>query len=341
MPFGEVSNLWATHGLGPPLICLAGHVDVVPPGEGWTSPPFEPSIREGHLYGRGAADMKGSMAAMASSLVEFVTQHPNHPGTVAFLSTSDEEMSGVGGTQAVLDQLVSEGVRIDAALVGEPTSEQEFGDVIKVGRRGSLNARLTIQGKQGHTAYPHLSVNAIHLAAPFIVELSETIWDDGDGVFLPTTFQVSNLHAGTGAPNVVPGRATVDFNFRFGPASPQESLIERTEAMASRHFDDATFNWMPSAQPFRTATPWLVEALSAAIEAETGGKPASGTGGGTSDARCFAAHGIPVVEFGPNNRTIHAVNEHVPVAELEGCARIAFRFLETLAASTMMQNNQG
>jgi succinyl-diaminopimelate desuccinylase len=264
---------------------------------------------------------------MATALVQFVQTHPNHAGTIAFLSTSDEEKSGVGGTQAVLDLLVSEGTKIDAALVGEPTSELVFGDIVKVGRRGSLNATLTVEGRQGHTAYPHLAVNAVHRLAPFLSELVSVVWDEGDDVFLPTTCQVSNLRAGTGAPNVVPGSATLDFNFRFGPASPEAQIITRVEELLAKHNVPSTLKWLASAQPFRTATPWLVTQVSEAVREVTGQIPKEGTGGGTSDARCFAGHGIPVVEFGPNNATIHAVDEYILVQELEDCVKVFTKVL--------------
>lgn len=320
--FGAVDNLWATHGAGRPLVCLAGHTDVVPPGppEAWTSGPFEPTIRDGRLYGRGASDMKASDAAMTVALARLTAS--GHPGTVALLLTSDEEGSGVDGTRRTLGRLVGEGVRMDAAVVGEPTSEERFGDVVKNGRRGSMTGSLTVEGVQGHTAYPQLAVNAVHRLAPALAELVALDWGPGDESFPPTTLQVSNLAAGTGANNVIPGRCDVQFNVRFGASLTPEAISARVEETLRRNGVAEPVRWSVSALPFVTAAGPLIEALENAVAGETGVRPRRSTGGGTSDARFFAAHGIPVAEFGPLNATIHAIDECVEVACLEPLARI-------------------
>lgn len=323
--FGEVDNLWATHGEGAPLVCLAGHTDVVPPGEGWTSPPFEPAERDGKLYARGAADMKASDAAMVVALERLALE--GHSGTIALLLTSDEEGSGVDGTQRALTELIDRGVRIDAALVGEPTSEEVFGDVVKTGRRGSLNGKLVVRGLQGHTAYPHLAVNALHRLAPALAELVELDWGSGSGDFPATTLQVSNLQAGTGAVNVVPGTAELKFNIRFGADWTSEGIEQRIESLFVRNGIEEFVQWQRSAQPFQTASESLLAALESAVWQETGVTPARSTGGGTSDARFFAQYGIPVAEFGPINASIHAIDEHVEVSCLQPLARIYERFL--------------
>lgn len=330
---GGVSNLWATHGSGGPLICFAGHIDVVPPGpiEAWQSDPFQPEIRNGMIYGRGAADMKGSMAAMVSALVSAVADDPDHAGTYALLSTSDEEGPAVFGTRLVLDTLASRGVKIDFAVVGEPTSDKQFGDTIKVGRRGSLSGKMVVRGIQGHVAYPHLARNPIHEIGPFLVELTSSRFDDGDEYFAPTSLQISNIHAGTGAGNVIPGSVTVNFNLRYAAVSSPENLIKRIEAIAERSGFEYEIAWDSSAKAFRTESPVLASALSSAVLTETGVQPELGTGGGTSDARFFAEHGIPVAEFGPLNATIHAANECISTADLEASARVFGSVLNQLA----------
>jgi len=321
MPMGGVTNLWATHGSGAPLICLAGHTDVVPPGEGWTNPPFEPTERDGYLYARGAADMKASVAAMVVALEQVAAE--GHDGTIALLLTSDEEGPGVFGTKAVLEELAKRETRIHQALVGEPTSEKEFGDTIKVGRRGSLSGRLIVNGVQGHTAYPQLADNAAHRLAPLLVKLVDLDWGSGTEDFPPTTLQVSNLVSGTGAGNVIPGRAEVRFNVRFGTDWTPEAIQQRIEKAL-----DSEIGWSVSALPFVTPPGSLREKLRTAVREVTSVEPKDSTGGGTSDARFFAAHGIPVAEFGPINATIHAVDERVAVAELEPLVEIYRLFLK-------------
>ncbi|MGV3614126.1 MAG: succinyl-diaminopimelate desuccinylase [Fimbriimonas sp.] len=320
--FGATDNLWATHGEGAPLLCLAGHTDVVPPGplDAWSSPPFAPEVREGRLYARGASDMKASDAAMTVALEGIARD--GHRGTVALLLTSDEEGPGHDGTGRVLAHLIERGVRIDAAVVGEPTSETRFGDAMKNGRRGSMTGSVVVTGIQGHTAYPHLADNAAHRLAPALAELVALDWGTGNPDFPPTTLQVCHLAAGTGASNVVPGRCEVRFNVRFGTANTEEEIMDRVGAVFARHGILDKVAWNVSARPFLTAPGALLEAIATAVEAETGVRPRPSTGGGTSDARCFAAHGIPVAEFGPSNATIHAVDECVEVACLEPLARI-------------------
>jgi succinyl-diaminopimelate desuccinylase len=320
--FGDVDNLWATHGDGGPLICLAGHTDVVPPGplDAWASDPFAAEVRDGYLYGRGASDMKASDAAMTVALARLA--QAGHPGTIALLLTSDEEGPGVDGTVRTLDYLTQRGIAIDAAIVGEPTSAARFGDTIKNGRRGSMTGSLVVKGVQGHTAYPHLADNAAHRLAPALVELVGIDWGAGDAYFPPTTLQVCHLAAGTGASNVVPGRAEVRFNVRFGASDTPESIERRVAEALARGGVTEPVTWDVSALPFVTEPGRLLNALEAAISEATGESPRLSTGGGTSDARFFAALGIPVAEFGPLNATIHAVDECVEVACLEPLARI-------------------
>jgi succinyl-diaminopimelate desuccinylase len=331
MNFGNVDNLWATHGGGSPLICLAGHTDVVPAGprDAWHSDPFEPVERDGHLFGRGAADMKASVAAMVVALE--LAAATGHPGTIALLLTSDEEGPGIDGTRRVLDELVSRGLKIDGAIVGEPTSETTFGDTIKSGRRGSMGGRLKVMGVQGHTAYPALAKNALHRLAPAFAELIALDWGPGTTDFPGTTLQVSNLHSGTGAGNVIPGEANVWFNVRFGDDWTSKAIQSRVEELLRSNGIDEPVEWSVSAEPFLTPPGPLRDALSEAVFLETGIVPNPSTAGGTSDARFFAAHGVPVAEFGPLNATIHAANECVAIDCLEPLARIfgavlGFRF---------------
>jgi succinyl-diaminopimelate desuccinylase len=332
LDFGDVRNLWVTHGSGAPLVVFDGHCDVVPPGalEAWNTQPFDPTIRDGMIFGRGSADMKGPLAALCIALLQFVRDNPNHPGTIGLLVTSDEEGMAVDGTGRALKTLVDRGVKIDYALVGEPTSDNRFGDMIKVGRRGSVSAKMTVLGKQGHVAYPHLADNPVHRLAPFLTELLAIRWDGGNDDFPPSTLQVSNIHAGTGAVNVVPGSLTLDFNLRYNTEITAELIEERITMMAHAYKLDCEFVWNASAQPFIIHNPKLLDAITGAVKAETKQAPNQGTGGGTSDARFFAAHKIPVVEFGPINATIHAANECVGVNELEGCARIYEQVLDSL-----------
>ena len=338
LPFGpdsgRVSNLWAVHrGARPgPTVVLAGHTDVVPTGplSAWTSDPFVPSHRDGLLYGRGAADMKTSIAAMTVAAEEFVRQHPRHAGSVALLLTSDEEGPSVDGTVRVVEALQARGERLDCCIVGEPTSVERLGDMIKNGRRGSLSARLTVLGVQGHVAYPQLARNPVHAFAPALAELATTVWDAGNEHFPPTTWQVSNLHAGTGAFNVIPGELVVDFNFRFSTESTPEQLKARVEALLLRHAVEHRLAWTLGGSPFLTRPGSLSEALSAAIHAETGSAPVLSTTGGTSDGRFIARVCEQVVEFGPINASIHKIDEHVRVDDVEPLKNIYRRTLELL-----------
>ncbi|MFZ5485137.1 MAG: succinyl-diaminopimelate desuccinylase [Pseudomonadota bacterium] len=332
LAMGGVTNLWARRGDRGPLVCFAGHTDVVPTGpvERWTQDPFQPTERDGRLYGRGAADMKGSIAAFLDAVERFVAAHPDHPGSIAWLITSDEEGPAVDGTIRVVERLAARGERLDYCIVGEPTCARIFGDTIKNGRRGSLHGRLTVQGQQGHIAYPHLCRNPIHLAAPALAELAATSWDDGNEYFPATTWQISNIHGGTGATNVVPGTLDVVFNFRFSTASTIDSLRERVHAILDRHGLDYQLDWEVGAKPFLTPRGRLVEALSGAIEATTGLRTELSTTGGTSDGRFIADICNEVVEFGPVNKFIHRIDESVGIDELRQLAEVYRRTLETL-----------
>jgi len=320
--FGEVDNLWARHGREAPLMVFAGHTDVVPPGprEAWQSDPFEPVIRDGRLYGRGAADMKTSLAAFVTAVENFIARRPNHPGSIALLLTSDEEGPAVDGTVKVVEWLCARGIRIDYCVVGEPTSSRTLGDVIKNGRRGSLNGRLTVHGIQGHVAHPHLARNPIHQFAPALTELAATQWDQGNADFPPTSFQISNLNAGTGATNVIPGTLSASFNFRFSTAVTERDLRERVEAILRRHGVEYTLEWSLTGQPYLTRPGRLVEAARTAVERTLGVRPVLSTDGGTSDGRYIAPTGAEVVELGPVNASIHKIDENVPV---EDPARLA------------------
>jgi len=330
-----VANLWARRGARAPLVCLAGHTDVVPPGplERWTSPPFAAAERAGKLYGRGAADMKSSLAAFVVALEDFVAAHPDHPGSVALLLTSDEEGDAVDGTVRVVEHLRAEGVTIDYCIVGEPTSVERLGDTIKNGRRGSLSARLLVQGVQGHVAYPDQVRNPIHLAVPALAELAAAQWDTGNENFPPTSLQISNIHAGTGAGNVVPGTLEVLFNFRFSPASPVELLQHRVHALLDRHGLAYQIEWTLGAKPFQTAPGELVQALSDAVHSVTGIVPALSTAGGTSDGRYIAEICPQVVELGPVNASIHRIDEHVAISDLAPLADIYGQALVRLLAN--------
>lgn len=321
---GGVANLWARRGTRRPLVCFAGHTDVVPPGpaERWTSPPFAPTERDGKLFGRGAADMKSSLAAFVVALEDFVAAHSDHPGSLALLLTSDEEGDAVDGTVRVVEHLQAKGETIDYCIVGEPTSVERLADTIKNGRRGSLSARLVVQGLQGHVAYPDKVRNPIHLAAPALAELAATQWDAGNEHFPPTSFQVSNIHAGTGATNVVPGTLEVLFNFRFSTASTPEGLQERVHALLDRHGLEYQIQWTLGAKPFQTARGRLVDLLSKAVYAVTGAEPMLSTTGGTSDGRFLAEICPQVVELGPVNASIHKIDEHIAIADLTPLADI-------------------
>ena len=318
MRFGNVDNFWARRGTTGPLVVFAGHTDVVPSGplEKWDSPPFEPAIRDGMLYGRGAADMKTPIAAIIVALEEFIARHPDHRGSIGLLITSDEEGVAVDGTVKVVEALQARNELIDYCIVGEPTSDQRVGDMIKNGRRGSLSGKLTVKGIQGHIAYPHLVRNPIHLVAPAIAEISTTEWDQGNKYFPPTSFQVSNIHGGTGATNVVPGHVEILFNFRYCTVSTEQSLRERVHAILDRHGLEYDLEW-ESGKPYLTPKGNLVDAISAAIEECFGVTPELSTSGGTSDGRFIADICPQVIEFGPLNATIHKLNECVSVADIE------------------------
>jgi succinyl-diaminopimelate desuccinylase len=326
------TNLWLRRGAARPTVVFAGHTDVVPPGPRaqWDSDPFVPEIRDGVLYGRGAADMKTSIAAFTVAAEEFVAAHPRHPGSIALLLTSDEEGPATDGTIAVIEQLQARGESMDCCIVGEPTSVERLGDTIKNGRRGSLSARLTVRGIQRHVAYPHLARNPLHEFAPALAALTAEGWDEGDEFFPATTFQVSNLHAGTGATNVIPGTCVVDFNLRFAPVSTADALKQRIETILQAHRLDYAIAWTVGAQPFLTRRGSLIEAISQAIDTETGAPPELSTTGGTSDGRFIATVCPQVVEFGPPNATIHKINECVRVADVEPLKNIYRRTLELL-----------
>ena len=322
--YGDVDNLWATHGNGNPVLVFLGHTDVVPPGplDAWTSPPFEPTLRDGRLYGRGAADMKSGVAAMTLALEDFVRTNPRHRGTIALLVTSDEEGIGKDGVRRVAEEFRRRGQRIDWCVVGEPSSRETLGDLIRVGRRGSLTGRLRVRGVQGHVAYPDRARNPIHAFAPALAALAATRWDDGNDAFPPTSFQVSNLNAGTGADNVIPGSLDAVFNFRFGTASSAASLRDRVERILKDCAVDATIDWWLSGEPFLTREGLLREAVVAAIAEHCGVTPEASTGGGTSDGRFIAPLGAEVVELGPVNASIHKVDESVALDELERLPRL-------------------
>ncbi|MFC5741884.1 succinyl-diaminopimelate desuccinylase [Dyella tabacisoli] len=325
--YGEVDNLWATHGKTGPLLMFLGHTDVVPtgPAETWHSDPFEPVVRDGLLYGRGAADMKGSVAAMVVALEQFVTAHPDHRGRVGLLLTSDEEGVAIDGVRKVAEHFRATGEQIDWCVVGEPSAKEKLGDLIRVGRRGSLSGTLTVRGVQGHVAYPEKARNPIHAVAPALTELAAEVWDKGNDDFPPTSFQISNLNAGTGANNVIPGTLTALFNFRYGTASRADDLRVRTEALLTRHGLDWQIDWQLSGEPFRTPPGGAVrEAVVAVCRELCGIDPEQSTGGGTSDGRFIAPLGAEVVELGPVNATIHKVDECVSVADLEKLPSLYF-----------------
>jgi succinyl-diaminopimelate desuccinylase len=332
---GAVINLWARRGTAAPLLCFAGHTDVVPTGplEQWHSDPFTPTERDGQLYGRGAADMKGSIAAFLAAVEAFLAEHPEPAGSIAWLITSDEEGPAVDGTAKVVERLAARNELIDYCIVGEPTCVSQFGDMMKNGRRGSLHGRLRVNGVQAHIAYPHLGKNPIHLAAPAIAELAETVWDAGNEYFPPTTWQISNLHSGTGAMNVIPGHADIAFNFRFSTASTVDGLQQRVRAILDRHGLDYDLTWELGAKPFLTPRGGLVDALAAAIIDTTRISPELSTTGGTSDGRFIADIAREVVEFGPINASIHKIDEHVGIEELAQLAQVYQGVLQRLLVS--------
>jgi len=330
--FDNVDNFWARRGSASPLIAFAGHTDVVPtgPASEWTYPPFNPIVDDGLLHGRGAADMKGSLAAMVVACEEFVKNNPNHKGSIAFLITSDEEGPSINGTVKVIEVLEQRQEKIDYCLVGEPSSTDQIGDVVKNGRRGSLNGKLIINGIQGHVAYPHLAKNPVHLAAPALAELSDQHWDDGNEFFPPTTFQISNINSGTGATNVIPGNVEVLFNFRYSTESSQETLQSRVHDLLDKHALDYTIDWNLSGNPFLTPRGELVSAVQKAVKSVMGYETKLLTTGGTSDGRFIAPTGAQVVELGPLNATIHKVNECVSTQDLDSLTKMYEVMLEEL-----------
>jgi succinyl-diaminopimelate desuccinylase len=331
MRFGEVDNLWARRGSGHPVVCFAGHTDVVPTGplSEWHSDPFVPTIREGKLFGRGAADMKSSIAAFVVAAERFVAERPDHAGSIALLITSDEEGPSIDGTARVVERLKARNELIDYCIVGEPSSVDTLGDMLKIGRRGSLSGKLTVRGVQGHVAYPHLVRNPIHLLAPALAELVRTQWDKGNESFPPTSFQVSNIHAGTGAGNVVPGTVEVDFNFRFSSESSDQSLRQRVEALLGKHSLEYGLDWTLGAKPFLSKRGRLAQTVLDAAKRHTGCSGELSTTGGTSDARFIIDICPEVIELGPVNMSIHKLNEHIALDELESLPRI---YLDTLRA---------
>lgn len=327
-----VTNLWARRGSGRPLLCLAGHTDVVPTGprDQWQSDPFQPTRRDGLLYGRGAADMKGSLAAFVTASEDFIAAHPDHAGSMAFLLTSDEEGDAVDGTVAVIEALAARGEAMDFCIIGEPTSLTQLGDTIKNGRRGSLSGKLMVKGVQGHIAYPHLAKNPIHLAAPAIAELASRVWDQGNEFFPPTTWQISNIHAGTGANNVIPGSLEIQFNFRFATASTPNQLQMQTVEILDRHGLEYELAWTLGAKPFLTGRGTLVEASLRSIREITGVEAELSTTGGTSDGRFIANLCPQVIEIGPINASIHKIDECVEIASLAKLSAVYRRILEQL-----------
>ncbi|MEB5477658.1 succinyl-diaminopimelate desuccinylase [Acinetobacter pollinis] len=334
MRFEDVDNLWARKGTTEPVFCFAGHTDVVPTGslEAWDSAPFAPEIRDGKLYGRGSADMKTALAAMVVATERFIEKHPQHKGSIAYLITSDEEGPAKNGTVKVIETLENRQEKIKWCLVGEPSSTNTLGDIVKNGRRGSLNAKIIIQGKQGHVAYPHLAKNPIHLATAAIDELCKTVWDEGNEYFPATSFQISNIHAGTGATNVIPDTLEITCNFRFSTEVTAEELKARVTAILDKNDLDYDITWNLSGLPFITPVGDLVKATQQAIEKTTGSCTQLSTSGGTSDGRFIAPTGAQVIELGVLNATIHQVNEHVNVADLEPLAQIYEEILVNLLA---------
>jgi len=332
MHSGTVANLWARRGSTPPLIVFAGHTDVVPTGplDQWQSPPFVPTQRDGKLYGRGAADMKTSLAAMVVAVEEFSAAHPQHQGSIGFLLTSDEEGPATDGTVVVCKRLQERGEQLDYCIVGEPTSVQALGDTMKNGRRGSMSGHLVVKGIQGHIAYPQLARNPIHSAAPALAELVAEHWDEGNEYYLPTSWQISNIHGGSGASNVIPGEVAIDFNFRFSTASSVDGLQQRVQAILDKHGLEYSLHWTVNGYPFLTPRGTLSDALSAAIKAETGTDSELSTTGGTSDGRFISQICPQVIEFGPPNGSIHKIDEHIEVRFIEPLKNIYRRTLENL-----------
>jgi succinyl-diaminopimelate desuccinylase len=332
MRFGEVTNLWARRGSERPLVCFAGHTDVVPTGplSEWHTDPFVPTIKDGRLYGRGAADMKSSIAAFVVAVEAFIENTPSHGGSIALLLTSDEEGPSVDGTVKVVEALKRRGETMDYCIVGEPTSVDALGDTLKNGRRGSLSGKLSVKGIQGHVAYPHLARNPVHQLAPALAELAKTQWDKGNESFPPTTWQVSNIHAGTGAGNVIPGSVEVDFNFRFSTESTDASLMQRVESILKKHGLEYSISWVLGARPFLSAQGRLAQVMQEVCKRHTGRNAELSTTGGTSDARFIIEISPEVIELGPVNASIHKLNEHIEVAALEQLSRIYLDVLRAL-----------
>ena len=332
MRFGEVTNLWARRGKGSPVFCFAGHTDVVPPGDvgDWQSDPFEPDIRGEHVYGRGSADMKSGLAAMVVAVEKFLEAHPQHPGSIAFLITSDEEGRAREGTLKVMEALAQRGEKIDWCVIGEPSSHAELGDVVRIGRRGSLSGMLEVRGIQGHVAYPQLADNPIRRFAPVLAELHGIVWDEGNEFFPPTSFQVVNIQSGVGAPNVTPAQLSARFNFRYSTEWDHPGLKERVHAILDAHDMDYQLRWHLSGEPFLTDPGRLIDAVSQAVEEHTGHAPELSTGGGTSDGRFISPAGVDVVELGPVSASIHKIDEHVRLEDVAALTSMYQRILELL-----------
>ena len=332
LKFGDVDNFWAVHGDSGPLFAFAGHTDVVPAGDenAWNTKPFEPTIKDGYLYGRGAADMKGGLASMVTATEKFIKENPNHKGRIAFLITSDEEGVAVNGTVKVMDYLKANEQKIDYCLLGEPSSTSSTGDVIKNGRRGSLNGVLKINGKQGHVAYPHLAKNPIHLVSPALDDLCNQEWDNGNDYFPATSFQISNMHSGDGVTNVIPGDAQVKFNFRYSTETNKENLQKKVYEILDLHNLDYSIEWSHSGYPFLTPKGELVSACVEAIKKTKGIETELSTSGGTSDGRFIAQEGTQVIELGPVNATIHQINESVLIQDLDDLSEIYYQVLRNI-----------
>ena len=332
MQFNDVTNLWARRGNAGPVLCFAGHTDVVPPGneELWDSDPFEPTFRDDMLYARGAADMKAGLAAMLVAIEEFIAEHPEHPGSIALLITSDEEGRARDGTLKVIEALQARAEHIDWCVLGEPSSERELGDIVRIGRRGSLSGMLVVNGVQGHVAYPQLADNPIRRFAPLLAELHAITWDEGNEFFPPTSFQVVDVRAGIGAPNVTPGELTARFNFRYSTEWTHESLQQKVHAVFDAHDIDYELQWHLSGKPFLTEPGKLINAVHQAVTEQTGTAPELSTGGGTSDGRFISPAGVDVVELGPVNESIHKVNEHVRVSDVIALTHMYKRVLELM-----------
>jgi succinyl-diaminopimelate desuccinylase len=332
LPFGDTKNFWATHGTGSPLILFQGHTDVVPPGplDDWDNDPFTPIEKDGMLHGRGASDMKAALAAMAQAAMDYCEENPDHPGTIAFAATSDEEGPAENGMVKVVEWIQEQGIQVDYCITGEPTSDKQCGDTIKVGRRGSMHGTITFQGKQGHIAYPQLATNPIHLAMQTIDQLASEVWDEGYKEFQPSSLQFYDIQSGTGASNVIPGELTAKCNFRYAPCHTTQDLIDRVHAILDKGPLPYQASWNPGAEPFLCPDGKLVQALSSTIKKHTGIKTELSTSGGTSDSRFFAKLGCEVVDFGLLNATAHQVNEAVSIKDIESCYAIYKEALSVL-----------